>query len=377
MQGGQTMIRTTKSLYLRTVELAKDTVPEPFLNYGHADDLGLGWFPSREAFSDNADPVFWRGLPRFCGAVFPYRHNFQTLSHLTIIPYTEFNQLDRQKRFCLPNRRRTGKTPAGVFGIERLRRKHKVLVVTDDEAAVCKDPDTIAVSNLDATLIRFICRAAHNIEVQGSTAGWTARMFDLARHGTPVSVNGVDMVEHVAGKILEMFHQRASLPILTHRAVEYLNCLLPIQRMAVIGILKQEHNLDLSRTLPDDFHVFRREGDFYDAVGQALRAKLADARFEPPFGIQVTSRDGRRLLVPYERGVLGAVLAELVGARLDLLDWAYDQLQELPHFYLFKEHEQLATRAEVSRKVEEVALAVLSRMAAEADARKPIGRIAQ
>ena len=86
-----------------------------------------------------------------------------------------------------------------------------------------------------------------------------------------------------------------------------------------------------------------------------------------PQGLYLTV-DGGDIAVPMEAAPLGAIVAEIMGADLDLVDWAYRDLKELPHFYLFQTKDRLETRAEVSRKIADVVLAVLCRMAARRDA---------
>ena len=361
------MIQTAKALWTRTQEIARENVPEPFLRYPYADELRLGWYPSKLVFQEGCEESLYKALPDVTGAVFPYHHDFGTLSHLIIAPYDAHGQPDPRKRALLPAMPKKNRRQAGIFGVHRLKGQKPCVLITDDEVLVCQQPDTIAIGHLSSHVATLIRRSTRVAQLKSANQGWISRMLGLAKAGIQVLVGDEPLVEHLVGVISGLFAEDLGLAVINHRVTELLEHAAPLERMAVLQTLKQRHNLDLSQTLPDDFHVYRREGDFYEAVEERLREKIAGAVFVHPQGLQLHLRDSGTMYAPMEPSGLGAVICEIMEARLDLVDFAYNTLKELPHFYLYQGKDQLDTRAQVSDKIAAVVMAVLCRMAAGRD----------
>lgn len=357
------MIKSAQSLWKRTVEVARESVPEHFLSYPFAADLRLGWYPSSVFFQNESQEPFFQAMPDITGAVFPYHYDFGTLSHLIINAYREDGTLHPRRRSLLCNgERKYRRRPAGIFGIHRLKTKRESITITDDEILVCKHPNVIALSQPSPKLAHLIMRSAGSVNLRSEDPKWLEVMYGLSRHGLQVQVNDRPLVEHIVDVVVRMYHDKVGLSLVTHRFTSLISHLVPMERRAVIELLKRATNLNFEHVLPDDFHIYRREADFYQSAQEKLMAVVAEVCLTP-YGMTLTTKTGDLYAVPYNKTAVAAAICQITDTKLDLVDWAYHELKEIPSFYLHRDREQLEPRAVVSDRIADVVMTILSRAA--------------
>jgi hypothetical protein len=354
------VIKTANGLWRRTVEVAKECPPDVFTDYPHADALRLGWFPSKAFFREGADETFWKALPDMSGLLIPYHYDFEGLSHLMVAAYTEDRNLNARRRSIIHAKPQKSRRVAGIFGIHRLRSNHRTLVVTDDELLVARNDGVIAVSNLSPRLMQLMKRSTSVVNLKGS-ARWLESMLCLSRHGFQVLVEDVPIVEHVRDTIVRLVHEDLGLSVVTDRVAELVKNLVPAERAAVFDLVQQATNLNLERMMPDTFQIYRRESEFYEVVALKLDEKIGRVELKGS-ELSITTKDGVAYIIPLDHFMVQSAICQIMGCKLDLLDWALRDLKEVPHFYLYRDN-VMGTRAEVCRRITEVVITLLTRKA--------------
>lgn len=356
------MIRTAQGIWKRSIEVAKETVPEYFLDYPYAEDLRIGWYPSAIFFREECHENFAKALPELTGAVFPYFHDYGTLSHVLIASYTEEGVLNPRRRSILSDRGEGHRKLSAVFGLHRLKHRRAAVVATDDELLVCKFDHTIAISRPSQKVANLIRRSTPVVKLKSSNPKWIEQMYSLAKHGLQVEVNDRPLVDHMADIIIRMYHENMGLSVITGRIADLLENLVPMERVAVIQLVKQATNISLEHVLPDDFHIYRREGDFYAKAQEVIKNTFHHIKFTQ-IGISFATKD-KRYEVPYNNHAVAAAVCDALDVELDLVDWVYRDLKEIPHFYLYRDKQTIETRAAVNFKIAEILMTILSREAA-------------
>lgn len=354
------MIKSVQGLWRRTAELAHDCPPSPFQHYPFADTLKLGWFPNKGYFRSECEEKLWRALPESTGLVCAYMADFDVLSHVVVVGVRDDGHRTIKKRAMLAARSR--RSWGGVLGIQRLRKPRPVLVVTDDETMVARHDDVVAVSGLNARTIALIKKAAPVVNLRSDDEGWLEAMFPLATDGVQILVGDRPLVDWVVARVIKMHHDNLGLSLLTSRLASLLGHLVPMERLAVIQMLKEATNVNFEHALPDDFSFYRREADFYDAVIAKLDEKIASIDLSVT-GMTLSTHAGEVYAVPMHPLAVQAAVCSIMGARLDFVDWAYRDLKEIPNVYLFRDKQTLDTRAAVSARIGEVVISVLTRKA--------------
>lgn len=349
-------------LWKRAQEAAKDCPPEVFAGYPHADELRLGWYPNRFFFQDAPDRDFFQALPDLsCALVSPYQSHFRDLGFLSVTPYRDDGSLNVKRRRLVGAKRRLAKAGDGILGLNRLRGKHVILVVTDQEPLVAKQQGSVGVLGYSAKIGDFIQRSAKTVDLRGSGDDFFQDMASLAQHGVEVLVNGQPVEEYISRLMLKMMDDDMGMAAMTYRCGVLLKKLTPIQRVAVIQRIRQESGVDFERMLPDSFSIYRRESEFYDALERSLAERVSTVALRDNI-IVVTDANGVEYPCPINNLAVQAVICQIMGARLDLLDWIYRDLKEIPHFYLYK-NQELEIRSDVCRKIAEAITTILMRRA--------------
>lgn len=356
------MIKTTQHLWRRSIEIARQMPPEQFDRYPHLSDLRLGWYPSAAFFRPEAEEIFHKALPDTTGVVFPYHHDWGTLSHLAVIPYEEDGSLNHKRRVAVPAKGSRTTRLSGIFGIHRLKVRQPSIVVTDDELLVCRFSNAIAVSYPHPRVAHIIKRSTSVVNLKSNNPRWIHQMLALAKHGLQVSVNDRPLVDHVADLLVQMLHERVGLSIVTDRVQGILGNLVPLERVAVIQLVKQATSVNLEEILPSEFKIYAREAEFYESVQRELGKLVLDTWLDSTgVWIELDLADGRRFTVPFNKLSVGAAVCEAAGIELDLVDWARRDLKELPHFYLYRGKDQMETRAGICDRIAEVVMTILVR----------------
>ena len=355
------MIKSAHGLLKRCVEVASEVVPEQFEHYPFAAPLRLGWYPAKAFFRAEADEIFYRALPDMSGIVIPYFADFDRLSHLVVASYADNARLNPKRRSLISASGQRRRSAAGAFGIHRLKQTHKILVVTDDELLVARMPNVVAISGISPRLTQILKRSASVINLRSDNPKWLASMYPLAKQGFQVLVNDKPIVEHITDEVVKMAHEDLGLSLMTDRFSALIKNLVPLERAKALELVKQATNLDLSRALPDDFSIYRREADFYQAVDAKLDEVIDGVEFSSGRFV-VYGKDGMTHVEEATAHGVQSMMAHLYGDMLDLLDWAYRDLKEVPSFYVYR-GDQMETRADVSRKLADVVVTVLVRKA--------------
>jgi hypothetical protein len=357
------LIRSVQGLHRRAVEAAKEAVPENFTHYPHADALKLGWYPSMAYFREDAQEVFWKALPDTTGVVFPYYFDFdnKNMSHLVVAGYRDDGSLDPRRRTVLPAKGQRPSRVSGIFGIGRLKEDLPAIVVTDDELLVCRYPGVVAVSAYSPKIGQVLRKAAPVVNLRSSNPRWLEGMFSLSKHGIQLTVADKPLVEHIRDTIVAMYHDKLGLAVVTGRVTELLAHLVPLERLAVIQMVKAATNVDFEHVLPDDFHIYRREADFYKAVRHVIDQTITQVEVSPT-GMLLQVQGGMKhgcLLHPLD---IQAALCTIFKVENDLVEWIYRDVKEIPRFYLYRGND-MQTRAEVSARLVEVVTTILMRKA--------------
>lgn len=358
------MIKTVQGLHRRSVEAAKEAVPEFFNHYAYADALKLGWYPSHAYFREHATDVFWKSMPDLTGAVFCYHYDFEhrNVSHLVIASYRDDGTLDPRRRAVLPAKGQRASRVSGVFGISRLREQAAAIVVTDDELAVCRYPGVVAVSAYSPKIGTMLRKAAPVVNLRSKNPKWLEGMFQLSKNGIQLTIDDQPLTEHIRDRIVEMYHDKLGLAVVTSHVTELLKNLLPLQRLHVLQMVKAATNVDFEHVLPDDFHIYRREADFYKAVRAILDGVIGDVEVSPQgLTLHLAGEEDTVTCLHHPLDVQAAI-CHLFGVEQDLVEWIYRDVKEIPRFYMYA-GEQMRTRAEVSAKLCEVVTTILMRKA--------------
>lgn len=349
------------TLWRRTVEVVKEFRPDCLASYPYADALEVGWYPSRSFGESNCGPTLVRALPDFAGAIFPYLGEHGELAHVRLIGFKDEGGLSPRKRVTLAGTR--SKRQGGVFGRDRLKVRHASLVITDDEALVMKHGNVVAISDMQPWMIKSIKRSTSVVNIKGSDPAWVEQMIALARFGVNIEINGVPVVDYVARSIIRMHEDNLGVSVVSGRFTAMITPLVSIQRMAVIQRIKSDTGLDFSPYLPDDFSIYRKEGEFYKAMEKKLSEKIMSTEVVGDILVLRLADDVEQRLV-LDRAVVGAAIAQIFDVPFDLVDWAYLHLLDLPRFYVQRSKDaELETRALVSARIADAALAILLRKA--------------
>jgi len=349
------------TLWRRTVEVVKEYHPDCLAGYAYADALDVGWYASRHFGEQNCGPTLVRALPEFPGAVFPYLGEHGELSHIRIVGFKDEGGLSARKRVLLAGSR--SRRQGGVFGGDRLKRKHPSMVLTDDEEFVMKHGNVIAISEMRPWMIKAIRRATPIVNVKGTDPAWVEQMIALARFGLNVEIDGLPVVEYVTQVVVRMHNDNLGVSVVAGRFTALITPMVSLQRMAVIQRIRAETGLDFSPYLPDDFSIYRREGEFYKAIETKLAERITGASVEGHI-LSIELREGEPLRLALDRAVVGAAIAQIFEVPYDLVDWAYHHLLDLPRFYVQRGRDgELETRAAVSGRIADAVLAILLRKA--------------
>lgn len=355
------MISTAQSLWKRSAEVVYDSPPDAFMGYPFARELRLGWYPSRFFFQDDCQDSFFKTLPEVeHSVVVPYHDAPDMLSHLMVVAYRPDGTLNPRRRFMVTAKGKRSRRHGGIHGIHRLRQSHSSLVVTDDETLVFKHQGVVAVGNLTANVANLIRRSTPAVNLRSENLKWVESMFPLAKHGVQVTVDGAPLAEYIATTLTQMLTDNLGLIAATHRASSLLAHLIPLERLAVLQMVKQATGVDLARALPDNFSVFKQEGEFYEAVWKELQKKITEV-FLGETGLVVRSGSDQ-YRIPLNHHAVSALICQLMDVNLDLVEWAYRDLNEVPNFYVYRE-KKMQTRAEVNRHIADVIMAQLTRNA--------------
>jgi hypothetical protein len=353
------LIKTVQGLWRRSAELAHDCPPIPFQTYPHADSLKLGWFPNKGFFRPECDERLWRALPEMTGIICAYMADFDVLSHVVVVSVRDDGTRMVKKRGTVFGRsRREG----GIFGIQRMRKHRQILIVTDDETLALRHDEVVAINLLSPRIVALIKKIAPVVSLKSEDEAWLESMFPLAAEGIQIQVGDLPLVDWVVARVIKMYHDHLGLSLLTNRLMGLIEHLVPMERVAVIQMLKDATNVNFEHALPDDFSIFRREGEFYTAVIAKLDEKVASVQLSCNTMI-LTTHDEEVYEVPLHPLAIQAAVCEIMGAPLDFVDWAYDALKEIPNVYLFRDKRTMDTRAAVSARIGEVVTSVLTRKA--------------
>jgi hypothetical protein len=353
------LIRNAESLWRFTAQLARETVPEPFLSYPYMGELDLGWYPSKAFFEPHCDPNFAKVLPDLMGAAFPYFSPGGTFSHLVIASYRSDGSLSTSRRASVY----MGAAVKGpsIFGHQRLKRQTTCLAPSNDETLVCKHPGVIALSGVSDKLASAILKCTPVVNLRSDEPRWRESMMTLAHHGLQISVEGVPLVDHVSAVIIGMFEANLGNAVITHKVKRLLANLIPIERIAVIHQVKVKTGADINVLVCDDFHIYKREAEFYAVLDRQFTETFE--RIELVNGaLHLHDRNGRSWQCPLAPLAIQATICQIFETGYDLMDWVQATLVEVPHFYRYRDR-KLESRSVVCQHLAEIVITVLLRHA--------------